>query len=274
MRRNISRSKQKRRWPCPRFLRKPSVRAGTLRPKAAIAAPSPPMALFHQLSGFHQLCTHEMSVGVMKKERCLMCPLLVHQLSGFHQLCTHEMSVGVMKKERCLMRPLLVHQLSGFHHLCTHEMSVEMMKKERCLMRPPPVHQLSGFRHLCTHEMSVEMMKKERCLMRPRLSPMEFEKKVVRGADGQSAAGLCGHVGNFARSCPYVHKTGQAWGQPWQLPGDTSAELSWVVRGKSIGLVPSTLHRCMHGWIRSRAAAPRFIHRTYLDKWRGSGLSR
>jgi uncharacterized Fe-S cluster protein YjdI len=160
------------------------------------------------------------------------------------------------------MCPLPVHQLSGFHHLCTHAMSVKVMKKERCLMSPLPVRQLSGFHHPCTHAMSVRVMKKERSLMSPRMSPMDFEKKVIRWAGGQSAAGLCGHVGNFVRSCPYVHKTERARAQPWPLPDDTSAELLRVVRGKSIGLVPSTLHRCMQGWIRSCAAAPRFIPKT------------
>ena len=172
------------------------------------------------------------------------------------------MSVKVVEKERCSLRPLLVHQLSGFQHLCTHEMSVKVMEKERCSLRPLLVHQLSGFQHLCTHGMSVKVMEKERCLLSPRLFPGSFDKPVVRWAGGQSAAGLCGHVGNFARSCPYVHKTDQARAWPWRLPAALHPELSWVVRGKSIGLVPSTLHRCMQGWIRSCAAAPRFIPKT------------
>lgn len=171
-------------------------------------------------------------------------PLLVRQHSGFHRLCTHAMSVKAVEKERPPNKPLPDQQQSGFQHLCTHSMSAKVVEKERSLVRPLPAQQQCRFQHLCTHAMSVKVVEKGRPLMGCWMSQRDFVKKAVRWADGQSATGLCGHVGNLVRGCPNVHKPDQACGWPWLLPGGPRAELSWVVRGKSKGLVPSTLYRC------------------------------
>ena len=232
MRRNISRSTQKQRWPSVRFATSDAACAGTLHVDSAAAAFIWLSSPAQRLSCFQHLCTHVMSVKVMEKERCLMSPPASSPAERF--------PAPLRSCNEC----------EGDGKGALFDEAPASSPAERF---PTPLHSCNE----CEGDGKGALLDEA-----PAVQEMVFEKKVVRWAGDESAAGLCGHVGNFVRSCPYVHKTEQARAEPWQLPDALPPELSWVVRGKSIGLVPSTLHRCIQGWIRSCAAAPRFIPKT------------
>ena len=263
MRRNISRSTQKQRWPSVRFATSDAACAGTLHVDSAAAAFIWLSSPAQRLSCFQHLCTHVMSVKVMEKERCLMSPPAsspaerfpaplrsCNECEGDGKGALFDEAPASSPAERF---PTPLHSCNECEGDGKGALFDEAPTSSPAERFPTPLHSCNE----CEGDGKGALLDEA-----PAVQEMVFEKKVVRWAGDESAAGLCGHVGNFVRSCPYVHKTEQARAEPWQLPDALPPELSWVVRGKSIGLVPSTLHRCIQGWIRSCAAAPRFIPKT------------